>query len=311
MIKERIIILIIRLIEFIVNNETLVPFLNYFSKRAHQWILSGFKVDKLRSSLFRGMRVAFIADGNRRWYRKELQKAALNKLSTQEKEANNNNVTATDNNNVTAANNNNVTATNNNNVTVANKKVKSGANKIEEIAKFAYFYGLEEVSFFCFSVKNFNRERSEVEEIMDYIKKHKLFEYNFPIKIKIYGRADLMEEEVRKSLERYEKETENIKGVQVNLFFGYSSSDEEARRKEHLGSTADENSISNRFFDSKVDLLIRTSGERRLSDFMVKQVANGTAVDFIKPMWPEFSPIHLFLVLLKFRLEEILLKKHQ
>lgn len=274
MIKERLILLIIRAIDFIVNNDRLTPVLNYISEKALKIILFGFNLKQMEDSLFKGMSVAFIADGNRRWHRKEPNRQC--------------------------------------------KKVRAGVRKIEEISKFAYFYNLKEVSFYCFSIKNFRREKSEVDEIMDYIKKYKIFEYDIPLKIRIYGRMELLEEGVRDALNRYEKDTESRKGLTVNLFFSYSSSDEEARRNASVGSIDDghqdgsmNSRIKDKFFDGDVDLLIRTSGERRLSDFMVKQVASGAGVDFVRPTWPEFSLIHLFLVLLKYKLEERMIKKNK
>lgn len=282
MLKEKIILLFIKIIDFIVNNDRLIQILNYISEKALKIILFGFNLKQSEDSIFKGMRVAFIADGNRRWYKKELLNNKRELGDDKNKMKEHSSIQQTDNH---------------------FKKVKKGVKKIEEIVKFAYFYNLKEVSFYCFSIKNFKREKNEIDEIMNYIKKYKIFEYDIPIKIKIYGRMELLEEGVRKAFEQYEKETENRKGLTVNLFFSYSSTDEQSRINEQINN--------DKFFDGKVDLLIRTSGEKRLSDFMVKQVASGTAVDFVRPMWPEFSLIHLFLVLLKYKLEEAILKKDE
>lgn len=176
---------------------------------------------------------------------------------------------------------------------IQEKKVKYGMDKISEFVKFAYFYKFSEVSFYCFAIKNFGRPKAEVDGIMNFIKKYGILEGTVPFKFKFYGRLDLLEPEVRDIFLKLEDNSKCVKGLIFNVFVAYSSSD-------------DEKSMSR--FSGKVDLLVRTGGERRLSDFLVRNVGNGTRVEFIKPFWPEFSIIHLWLVLFKYVLEEKYLK---
>lgn len=275
--KQQAVCLIIRIIENIVNSRSLVSILNAISTRLQSRLLFGGNVTKGESSMFRNLSVAFIPDGNRRWYKRRRESAESGpgqpmRTPYGHEDSSTRNRTAAP-----------------NICTPDSKKVKFGADKISEVIKFAYFNNFRDVSFFCFSLKNFKRPRSEVDEIMNHIKKYNLLDYSIPIKVQVYGRLDTLDDQVRETLERYVEETQNIDGMVVNIFISYSSSEDEANPGK---------------FDKDVDLLIRTSGEKRLSDFMVNQVARGTAVDFVSPYWPEFSLVHLWLTCFKYILEE-------
>lgn len=190
-------------------------------------------------------------------------------------------------------------------------KIEFGVRKIQEFVALAYFYDLKEVSFYCLSINNLKRSKDEMDAMMNYIKSKKLLDLKIPLKIQIYGELDRFDDGVRAVFEKLMKDgepdgsdvsnetnTSNAANVhdrlKVNIFFGYSSSEDEKNEKK---------------FSGKIDLLIRTGGERRISDFLVKNVASGTSVDFLTPFWPEFSWIHLVLSLVKFNLEERYLSK--
>lgn len=170
-----------------------------------------------------------------------------------------------------------------------NERFKYGFDKLKEIIKYALYTGIEEVSFYCLSIKNLNRKKSDIEPIMDMIRKKSLDDMNIQCKFNVYGRLDLLESDVKQALLDLVEKTKDNKGFVLNLFVAYSSTDEECRGIE---------------FDRKVDLLIRTGGEKRLSDFMVRQVANGTSVDFLSPKWPEISLLHISLTIFKYQLEQ-------
>lgn len=167
---------------------------------------------------------------------------------------------------------------------------KEGLKKIYEFIEFGYHNRLKEVSFFCFALRNFKRPRNEVDGLMAIIKNkdHKAESSKLKPKFRVYGRLELLEEEVRNELCRLEEETKENLDIVVNIFFAYSAEDEIS---------------SGILFNSHVDLVIRTGGVRRLSDFMLRQVASGTAVFFSEALWPEFTVVHLYLILLKHHLE--------
>lgn len=167
---------------------------------------------------------------------------------------------------------------------------EQGIRKIHELIELGCSNRFREVSFFCFALKNFQRKKNEVDGLMEIVKhrNHGVGETRLRPRFKVYGRLDLLEEEVRNEFVRIERETEANRDITVNIFFAYSAEDEISR------------GIS---FDSSVDLLIRTGHVRRLSDFMLRQVSRGTAVFFADVLWPEFTATHLYLILLKHHLE--------
>ncbi|KAG5860389.1 undecaprenyl pyrophosphate synthase [Encephalitozoon hellem] len=170
-------------------------------------------------------------------------------------------------------------------------KKDEGLHKIYEFINFGYFYGFKEISFFCFALNNLKRSPDEVNGIMEIVKRKtkEPKEISIMPRFRVYGRLDLLEKDVRDRLVDLERESKSNTDITVNIFFAYSSEDE----------------INNGIqFDSHVDILIRTGDTRRLSNFMIRQVARGTSVFFAKPMWPELTTAHLFLILLKHKLED-------
>lgn len=287
--KQRVACFIIRVIEGIVNSRSLIGTLNAISSRLQKRMLFGGSVTKGESSMFRNLSVAFIPDGNRRWYRmKQGTEDVESKLGLPFGAPNGSGqcVQTSCNPEANGARNRFMTS---NTCSQGSEKVRFGADKISEIIKFAYFNNFRDVSFFCFSLKNFKRPKNEVDEIMDHIKKYKMLDYSIPVRFQVYGKLDMLDGQVRETLERYAKETRDTNGMTVNIFVGYACSEDGTNPSK---------------FDKDVDLLVRTSGEKRLSDFMVSQVARGTAVDFVNPYWPEFSMVHLWLVCFKYILEE-------
>jgi len=221
----------------------------FLRARSHTKRCAHEPIDRSIINIFQGMSIAFICDGNRRYMKKQGLEDPFER--------------------------------------------DDGLDKIYELIQFAYTYDIREVSFFCFAIKNFKRKSSEVDGIMNIIRdKFKSpEEKNIRIKAKImvYGRLDLVKEDIRDKLILIQNETQFNQDILVNIFFAYSAEDE---------------IIQGIKFNNNVDLLIRTGNEKRLSDFMIRQVAQGTSVFFAKPLWPEISSTHLFLILLKHKLED-------
>lgn len=199
-----------------------------------------------RLGVFKGMSVAFICDGNRRYVRKHGMKDDFTR--------------------------------------------DEGIRKIYEFIDFGYRYGLKEVSFFCLALNNLRRAPEEVRGLMRIVT-HKVQspkDMDIRPRFRIYGRMELLEEDVRNRLASIEEESKNNTDIVVNIFFAYSAEDEINRGV---------------LFDSHVDVLVRTGEVRRLSNFMIRQVAKGTSLFFAKALWPELTTAHLFLILLKHKLE--------
>jgi ditrans,polycis-polyprenyl diphosphate synthase len=172
----------------------------------------------------------------------------------------------------------------------ARNNKQEGVEKIREMIEFGYKNRLRELSFFCFALKNFKRPGREVSELMSLVTsgEHGLLDSPIAIRVKVYGRLELLEAPVREEFNRLQEVSKDNRDIVVNIFFSYSAEDEIR---------------SGGGFDGKVDLLVRTSGEKRLSDFMLRGAASGTHIFFARCLWPELTPMHVYLLLIKHVLE--------
>lgn len=167
-----------------------------------------------------------------------------------------------------------------------------GFKKMLEICEYCRFLGLKEASFFAFSLANFKRDKSEVDGIMNLIKSKKDELHKVKTKINIYGRSDMIEQEIREIFKEIQDNYIDDE-FKINIFFAYSSMDD----------------IDTLSYKESVDLLVRTSGEKRLSDFMLYQCANGTSIFFCNSLWPRFSVLQLWLIIYKCEMEKLFFEK--
>ncbi len=175
---------------------------------------------------------------------------------------------------------------------------KGGILKFVEITDFCYSHNFSSVSFYVLAQRNLQR-KGEIDEILKYVEN--IVALESLVRIRFYGNFDVLESEKLKNKIYQIEELSWGKGNNdyydntfvINIFFAYNS------------SVCDKDpGNERRYFNGKVDMVIRTSGERRLSDFMTKQVASGTPVEFISSYWPDLQISQIYLVLLKYILEE-------
>ena len=206
-----------------------------------------------------GLHVAFIADGNRRFKRKHKDEKPVNSTPARFSEI------------------------------AETYSCEPGMQKIAELTRYALSSGWSAVSFFCFSIKNFQRDEKEVRGLMDNIRRFQKIDFDFPVKIKIHGNRKMLDDDIQQILGEWEERTSSNTKLVINLFIAYSSTDAEFRRER---------------LKSKVDLVVRTGGVRRLSDFMVYEVASGASFECVQLLWPELTTVHVWLIVIKYLLEE-------
>lgn len=180
-----------------------------------------------------------------------------------------------------------------------------GINKVEEIVNAAASLGLEVITFFAFSTENWLRPKREVGMLMralgrfiDY-KIEKLNKNN--IRFKVIGRQDPLPLELQERIKRAQEKTKNNTGLLVVLALNYGSRFEivDAVKKFASAVLSGKDSIEDldiANFDRYLytagipdpDLLIRTSGEMRLSNFLLWQLSY-TELYFPKKYWPDFG----------------------
>lgn len=185
-----------------------------------------------------------------------------------------------------------------------------GVKTTKKIVKKAAELGVGCVSLYVFSTENWRRTQEEVGFLMRLITKHLRDEYSFyrENKIRVVHSGDLAElpEDVQHEIAGVEKDTARFtEGLVVNLLINYGGRAEILRSVERLikaGDEINEQSIS-RCLDQptlpELDLVIRTAGELRLSNFMIWQ-ASYAEYYFIDKLWPDFSTVDLELAIAEF-----------
>ena len=166
---------------------------------------------------------------------------------------------------------------------------KAGANNLEKISDYAFSKGIEVLSLYVFSTENFKRSKEEVDFLMDlFVNKFKsdLKKYNKKnIKVVFSGRREPLSSAVLETIDKMTESTKNNTGGIVNFCLNYGGQSElvDSVKKIHqdcLENKIDINDLDEDLFAKylyqdlpPIDLLIRTSGECRISNFMLWQLS--------------------------------------
>ena len=192
----------------------------------------------------------------------------------------------------------------NNNV---DKKIghKQGAETLKKITKYANKIGLEFITVYAFSTENWKRTQEEVGALMLLLKKYleDFFDASDTdnIKINVIGNIDKLSNDLKKSIQNVMEKTKNNIGLTLNIAFNYGGRDEITHALKNIGKKIEigelkaeditEDMIGENLYTSgqpDPDLLIRTSGEQRLSNFLPWQLVYSEFV-FLDKMWPDFN----------------------
>jgi len=192
---------------------------------------------------------------------------------------------------------------------------RAGAKRVEELLNWCLELGIRTITLYAFSTENFKRSKREVEELMklfkeelkrlkesDVIRKHK-------VRVKVIGRLELLPPDVRELAREVEEATKGYSEHYLNIAIAYGGRAEivDAVRKvarDVKAGLIEPEEIDEELFESYLytshlpeavkdpDLIIRTSGEERLSGFLLWQSAY-SELCFIDVLWPEFRRIDL------------------
>lgn len=187
---------------------------------------------------------------------------------------------------------------------------RTGMKKVKEIAIAANELGIKVLTMYAFSTENWKRPKEEVDYLMslpqEFFPKEidELAENNVRIRM-IGNRENLPNHTLRPVIEAIERTKSNT-GMILNFALNYGSRDEllrgvRAYARDVLSGKADPEQLTEAQFASYLqtfdlpdpDLLIRTSGEMRISNFMLWQIAY-TELFFSDVYWPDFSKSHFF-----------------
>ncbi|VYS95343.1 di-trans,poly-cis-decaprenylcistransferase [Campylobacter ureolyticus] len=174
----------------------------------------------------------------------------------------------------------------------------SGANVVENVAKFCIDKDIKNLTLYAFSTENWARPKSEVEYLIKLfkeflIKKEEIFIKN-EIEFETIGDLSKFDDELLNLITKIKEKTAIFNKLTLTLAVNYGSKDEIVRTVKKLISKGDEineTTISQNLDTAKmgnVDLLIRTGGEQRLSNFLLWQ-ASYAELFFTPTLWPDFS----------------------
>jgi len=188
-----------------------------------------------------------------------------------------------------------------------------GAEKLEEVVEWCLKLGIKVVTFFALSTENLRRDRRELEELFKLFKEKIEEQLNGDllhknrIRVKVIGKKELLPSDLRDLLERLEEATKSYDNLFVNLAIAYGGraeiTDAARRLAEDVVSgkiridDINEETISRYLYTADLpiqepDMIIRTSGEERISNFLLWQSAYSELV-FLDVYWPEFRKIDL------------------
>lgn len=182
---------------------------------------------------------------------------------------------------------------------------KEGAENLKRIAKFANSIGIKYMTVYAFSTENWKRTEKEVSAIMKllkfYLKDFLTSANNDNIKINVIGTDFKLNNEIKEEILKVEEKTFKDTGMTLNIAFNYGGRDEIVNATKKIAEKVKENEMSIEEITEQTiadniytagqpdpDLVIRTSGEQRISNFLLWQIAYSEFV-FSNKYWPEFS----------------------
>lgn len=181
---------------------------------------------------------------------------------------------------------------------------KEGAENLKRIAKFANKIGIKYLTVYAFSTENWKRSQEEVGAIMKLLKFYLLDFFNWSdenIKINVLGRIAELPEDLKDQIHKIEEKTKNNTGLVLNICFNYGGRDEIVTATKNIAQKVLDGElniedINERLFSDYLytanqpdpDLLIRTSGEERISNFLPWQISYSEFV-FTDKFWPEYN----------------------
>ena len=180
-----------------------------------------------------------------------------------------------------------------------------GSKNVERICEEAWRMGIKYLTVYAFSTENWNRPKSEVDALMKLLRNYmktclKTAEKN-DMKIRVIGDIKALDEDIKNRIRELEEASKDNNGLNFTIAINYGSRDEMIRAVKSLAQDCVDQKvsveeISESLYESYLDthgipdpdLLIRTSGEQRLSNYLLWQLAY-TEFYFTDILWPDFT----------------------
>ena len=184
----------------------------------------------------------------------------------------------------------------------------AGSRNFKSIARYCNKIGLEYLTVYAFSTENWKRPKDEVDGLMgilrDYLKDSKNFK-DENIKVKFIGELSALDEDIRQLIVEAEEGSRDATGLKLNIALNYGGRDEIVHAAKRIAERVKEGTveiddiseemISDNLYTAGMpdpDLIIRPSGEYRLSNFLIWQAAY-SEYWYSDVLWPDFKPKHI------------------
>lgn len=197
---------------------------------------------------------------------------------------------------------------------------KNGVKAVRDTVEAAGELGIKYLTLYAFSTENWNRPKQEVDALMSLLvatinsETDTLIKNN--VRLLTIGHIDYLPKEVSRNLKNVKDKTAKNTGLSLVLALNYSARWEilnavKSILTEHKDSSIDKEKITDEFFEKYLntrgmpdpDLLIRTSGEYRISNFLIWQIAY-TELFFTEVLWPDFRRYNLYEAILDYQRRE-------
>ena len=183
----------------------------------------------------------------------------------------------------------------------------NGVRTVKKIVTSSLKLNIPIVTFYVFSTENWKRPKTEINFlfalIVNYFKKELKNTISNGIKISILGEIKSLPKKIKGTLLKVSKLTKKNKKIIVNLAINYGSKDEIIYAAKKTKKKISKKSLEKNLFTKNLpnpDILIRTGGHKRLSNFMLWQLAY-SEIYFLKKLWPDFNQDDLKKIISNFK----------
>lgn len=180
-----------------------------------------------------------------------------------------------------------------------------GAKNVERICEEAWKMGIKYLTVYAFSTENWNRPQNEVDALMkllrNYMKNCIKTAHKNNMRVRVIGDKTRLAQDIQTSIAELERETRENTGLNFQIAINYGSRDEMLRAMKAImtdckSGAIKEEDLDEMLFESYLDtkdipdpdLLIRTSGEQRISNYLLWQIAY-SELYFCQVPWPDFT----------------------
>ncbi len=193
---------------------------------------------------------------------------------------------------------------------------RQGAKAVEPVVLRCRELGVQSLTLYAFSTENWSRPASEVDEIMRLLREMLQSAERYrgqEIQLRLIGDRSALAPDLQQQIEQVERESASCTGMILNMAINYGGREELVHAARTLARQVEEGILSPEEIDEKrlasalytagqpeLDLIIRPSGEKRLSNFLLWQCAYAEFV-FMDILWPDFTPADLDAALEEYR----------